>query len=73
MKRGYTHVPEECGAISQILSRIGDKWTVLVLSMLGDGPMRWLPSGERVLAFARDPGFVCVVNLSDASVPMPRR
>ena len=41
MKRGYTHVPEECGAISQILSRIGDKWTVLVVSMLGDGPMRF--------------------------------
>ena len=41
MKRGYTHVPEDCGAISQILSRIGDKWTVLVVSMLGDGPMRF--------------------------------
>jgi DNA-binding HxlR family transcriptional regulator len=41
LKRGYTHVPEQCGAISQILSRIGDKWTVLVVSMLGDGPMRF--------------------------------
>ena len=41
MSRGYTHVPEECGAISEILSRIGDKWTVLVVSMLGDGPMRF--------------------------------
>ena len=41
MKRGYTHVPEECGAISEILSRIGDKWTVLVVSMLGDGPRRF--------------------------------
>jgi DNA-binding HxlR family transcriptional regulator len=34
-------VPEECGAISEILSRIGDKWTVLVVSMLGNGPMRF--------------------------------
>ncbi len=41
MSRGYTHVPEECGAISEILSRIGDKWTVLVVSMLGNGPMRF--------------------------------
>ena len=41
MKRGYTHVPEECGAISEILSRIGDKWTVLVVNMLGDGPRRF--------------------------------
>jgi alpha-glucosidase len=38
---------------------------------LGDGAMRWLPSDERVLAFARDPGFVCVVNLSAAPVPLP--
>ncbi len=41
MSRGYTHVPEECGAISEILSRIGDKWTMLVVSMLGNGPMRF--------------------------------
>jgi len=34
-------VPEECGAISEILSRIGDKWTVLVVTMLGNGPMRF--------------------------------
>jgi DNA-binding HxlR family transcriptional regulator len=41
LSRGYTHVSEECGAISEILSRIGDKWTVLVVSMLGNGPMRF--------------------------------
>ncbi|MEV1290393.1 glycoside hydrolase family 13 protein [Micromonospora sp. NPDC049679] len=43
---------------------------------LGDGGLRWLPAGDRVLAFARDPettGAVvaCVVNLSDRSVPLP--
>ena len=42
---------------------------------LGDGPMSWLEADPRVLAFARggagDPGFACVVNLSDASVPLP--
>ena len=38
---------------------------------LGDGEMRWLPSPEGVLAFARDPRFVCVVNLSPAAVPLP--
>lgn len=41
-------------------------------SALGDGPLYWLdgqPAG--VLAFARDSSFACVVNLSDAAVPLP--
>jgi alpha-glucosidase len=38
---------------------------------LGDGAMRWLPAPEGVLAFARDPGFACVVNLSGAPAPVP--
>lgn len=38
---------------------------------LGDGDLRWLPSSDGVLAFARDPGFVCVVNLATAPVPLP--
>jgi alpha-glucosidase len=31
---------------------------------LGDGSLRWLDAPDGVIAFARDPGFVCVVNLS---------
>ncbi|HEX2144691.1 MAG TPA: alpha-amylase family glycosyl hydrolase [Glycomyces sp.] len=38
---------------------------------LGDGEMRWLDSEEGVLAFARDPGFACVVNLTDRAVALP--
>jgi alpha-glucosidase len=38
---------------------------------LGDGPLRWLPAPEGVLAFARDPGFTCVVNLSPEPVALP--
>jgi alpha-glucosidase len=38
---------------------------------LGDGGMRWLPSPPGVLAFARDPGFACVLNFSDAPVELP--
>jgi DNA-binding HxlR family transcriptional regulator len=34
-------VPEDCRAVSEVLSRVGDKWTVLVVSTLGDGPMRF--------------------------------
>ena len=38
---------------------------------LGDGSMRWLEAPEGVLAFARDPGFVCLANLSGAPVELP--
>jgi alpha-glucosidase len=31
---------------------------------LGDGSLSWLDAPEDVIAFARDPGFVCIVNLS---------
>jgi len=35
------HVPEDCRAVSEILARIGDKWTVLVVGELGSGPKRF--------------------------------
>jgi alpha-glucosidase len=37
---------------------------------LGDGAMRWLEAPEDVLAFGREPGFACLVNLSPAPVPL---
>ncbi|WP_328880054.1 glycoside hydrolase family 13 protein [Streptomyces sp. NBC_00299] len=38
---------------------------------LGDGTMTWLETSEGVLAFSREPGFVCVVNLSAEPCPLP--
>ena len=38
---GNLNVPEDCRAVSEVLSRVGDKWTVLVVSTLGDGPKRF--------------------------------
>src|ERR1700704_5023691 len=38
---GNLHVPEDCRAASEVLARVGDKWTVLVVSTLGDGPKRF--------------------------------
>jgi DNA-binding HxlR family transcriptional regulator len=35
------HQPEDCRAVSEVLARVGDKWTVLVVSTLGDGPKRF--------------------------------
>ena len=31
----------DCRAVSAILQRIGDKWSVLIISRLGDGPRRF--------------------------------
>jgi alpha-glucosidase len=38
---------------------------------LGDGPMRWLPSPDGVLVFARGSGFVSITNLSGSPVALP--
>ncbi|HEV2629382.1 MAG TPA: helix-turn-helix domain-containing protein [Pseudolabrys sp.] len=38
---GNLHEPGDCRAISAVLSRVGDKWTVLVVSALGGGPKRF--------------------------------
>jgi DNA-binding HxlR family transcriptional regulator len=35
------HDTDTCRATGEILARIGDKWTVLVVEMLGDGPHRF--------------------------------
>jgi alpha-glucosidase len=41
------------------------------LPALGDGSLRWLDAPEGVIAFARDPGFVGIVNLSGDPAPAP--
>ena len=38
---GTLHVPEDCRAVSEVLSRVGDKWTILVVSELGHGAKRF--------------------------------
>jgi DNA-binding HxlR family transcriptional regulator len=35
------HVMSECKIVSEMLSRIGDKWTVLVVGVLSDGTLRY--------------------------------
>ncbi len=41
MKPSNIHLPSDCRAISDVLARIGDKWSVLVVSRLGEGPVRF--------------------------------
>jgi DNA-binding HxlR family transcriptional regulator len=38
---GTLHVPEDCRAVSEVLDRVGDKWTVLVVGELGRGRKRF--------------------------------
>lgn len=42
---GHTRVSDpqsqDCRAVSGILNRIGDKWSVLIINRLGDGPRRF--------------------------------
>src|SRR6202453_1090035 len=37
------HDPQssDCRAVSAVLARVGDKWSVLIVNLLGDGPRRF--------------------------------
>ena len=38
---GFPEDTSQCERISALLSRVGDKWTVQVVRVLGTGPMRF--------------------------------
>ena len=38
---GTLHLPDDCRAVSEVLSRVGDKWTILVVDELGQGRKRF--------------------------------
>lgn len=35
------HEPGDCAKVAPILARVGDKWSVLIVSLLGTGPRRF--------------------------------
>lgn len=37
----HMHVTEECRAVAPVLARVGDKWSVLIVRLLGEGPRRF--------------------------------
>jgi DNA-binding HxlR family transcriptional regulator len=41
MKPRNTHLTGECVAVSDVLARVGDKWSVLVVTRLGAGAQRF--------------------------------
>lgn len=75
--------PASWGALT-VESQTGDATSMLELyrtalrirrehPALGDGTLEWLDVPAGALAFAREPGFVSVVNLSGVPVPPPAR
>jgi DNA-binding HxlR family transcriptional regulator len=36
-----SHEDGDCRAVASVLARVGDKWSVFVIMMLGDGPKRF--------------------------------
>jgi alpha-glucosidase len=73
--------PADWGALS-VEAQTGDETSMLELyrsalrlrrehPALGDGTLTWLDAPAGVLALHRDPGLVCVVNLSSEAHPLP--
>jgi DNA-binding HxlR family transcriptional regulator len=38
---GHIDVPATCNRVAPVLGRIGNKWSILVIYLLGPGPMRF--------------------------------
>jgi DNA-binding HxlR family transcriptional regulator len=41
MSPSHKHVRGECLAVREVLNRVGDKWSVLIVALLGDGKKRF--------------------------------
>ena len=35
------HLSHDCRAVASVLARVGDKWSMLIVMLLGDGPRRF--------------------------------
>ena len=48
MKPAYLEDTEDCREISEMLNRVGDKWSMLIVGYLGDGTHRFSDLRRRV-------------------------
>lgn len=53
MKPGNSHDTDKCRAVTDILSRVGDKWSVHVVRLLAPGPMRFNEMRREVSAISQ--------------------
>ncbi len=53
MKPKHPELTPECRPVSELLSRIGDKWSVLVVSLLGGGPLRFSELKRRIAGISQ--------------------
>jgi len=48
MEPSETHVPGQCQMVNDIISLVGDKWSVLIIVLLGSGKQRFSDIKRRV-------------------------
>ena len=53
MKPGNTHETNQCRAVADVLARVGDKWTVYIVRLLANGPMRFSEMRREVSAISQ--------------------
>jgi DNA-binding HxlR family transcriptional regulator len=44
----HINLPDGCRPVAEILARVGDKWSVLIVRLLGEGPRRFNELRRRV-------------------------
>jgi len=53
MKPCYNHDTDNCRAVADVLARVGDKWTVYIVRLLANGPMRFSEMRREVSAISQ--------------------
>jgi DNA-binding HxlR family transcriptional regulator len=53
MKPGISHETTQCRAVADVLARVGDKWTVYIVGILSNGPMRFSEIRRAVSAISQ--------------------
>ena len=61
---GHTDPPdgESCPAVREVLARVGDKWSVLVIARLGDKPKRFNELKRTIEGISQHFGQACVLD-----------
>lgn len=47
------HIEESCLAVREVLNRVGDKWSVQIVRVLGEGPKRFTELRRSIVAISQ--------------------